>query len=171
MPNGGSDCCGTCWFNQKNKGQPGYDHAKDAGDDYCVIRQTKIENPFWTYCTNHPHHNPEKIDLPIGPLYVCGKDSYGREIWQPSPDSEAIRLRLLSLLESVEEQPKAEYPAGVYLDEMVVWQLGEFREKRAVAGLVRIAGFNPAKSTGAPFNRTRERLVKLAQEATAKLNG
>ena len=60
---------------------------------------------------------------------------------------------------------------GVYLDEMVVWQLAEFREKRAVADLRRVAGFNPAKNTGPPLNRTRERLVKLAKDALAKLEG
>ena len=46
MPNGGSDCCGTCWFNKKNKGDVGCEHAKDPGDDYCIIRNTKIEDPF-----------------------------------------------------------------------------------------------------------------------------
>ena len=59
----------------------------------------------------------------------------------------------------------------MYLDEMVVWQLAEFREKRAVADLRRVAGFNPAKNTGPPLNRTRERLVKLAKDALAKLEG
>lgn len=29
MPNGGSDCCGTRWFNVKNKGKPGYSHTDD----------------------------------------------------------------------------------------------------------------------------------------------
>jgi hypothetical protein len=24
MPNGGSDCCGTCWFNSTHQGQVGY---------------------------------------------------------------------------------------------------------------------------------------------------
>jgi len=71
----------------------------------------------------------------------------------------------------MEEQPKKEYPAGVYLDEMVVLQLGDFREKRAVADLERVARFNPAKSTGEPFKRTRGPLVKLAKEALAKING
>jgi len=31
MPDGGSDCCGTCWFNERNKGEAGYAHADDAG--------------------------------------------------------------------------------------------------------------------------------------------
>jgi hypothetical protein len=171
MPNGGSDCCATCWFNQKNKGEVGYGHTKDAGDDHCVIRHTKIKNSFWTYCTNHPHHNPGKIDLPVGPLYVCAKDSYGREILQPSPDSEQIRVGLVILLESIEEQPAREFPAGVKRDEMIVWQLGEFREKRAVAGLERIARFDPTKSPGPLFTQTTEKLVTLAKEALAKIYG
>ena len=25
MPNGGSDNCGTCWFNERNKGEVGFD--------------------------------------------------------------------------------------------------------------------------------------------------
>jgi hypothetical protein len=80
-------------------------------------------------------------------------------------------LKLLKLLDAIEEQPKNEYPLGVYLDEMVVLQLGEFREKRAVAGLERIVHFSLAQSTGEPFNRTRESLVKLARQALSKING
>jgi hypothetical protein len=171
MPNGGSDCCGTCCFNQKNKGQSGHAYAKDPGEAYCVIRHTKIETPFWTYCTNHPHHNPEKVEIPIGPVFVRAQGSKGRAVWQPSPDSEEIRLVLLKHLDGIEEQPKKEYYKGFSLDEMVVWQIEEFREKRALAGLERIARFDPAKSTGGPFNRTRERLVNLAREAREKING
>ena len=170
MANGGSDCCGTCGFNQKNQGQAGYDHVLEAGADYCGIRHAKIENAFWTYCTNHPHHNPGKIDTPIGPIYAFAKDTYGREVWRPSPDSEAIRGKLLKLLEAIEEPPKNEFPEGFDLDEMVVLQLGQFREPRAAAGLARVAQFNPATSTGEPYQRTRARLVNLAKAALAQLN-
>jgi hypothetical protein len=71
----------------------------------------------------------------------------------------------------MEEQPQSEYPFGFYLDEMVVLQLGEFREKRAVSDLERIARFDPKKTTGKPFERTREKLVVLAQVALGKING
>jgi len=194
MPNGGSDCCGSCWFNQINRGERGYRHAKDEGEDYCLIRHTRIEVPAYTYCINHPHHNTQKHDLPIGPLYVndgSGETEGERKVWQPSPDSEEIRLELLRLLDAVEEQqtkvdplgfllvimiasPTKEYPRGWHIDEVVVWQLGEFGERRAVSGLERIAGFNPRKNTGGPFNRERahlEHLVTVAQEALAKING
>ena len=47
MPNGGSDCCGTCWFNLRNKGEVGYDHADDEDEpNYCIIRELDIEVPF-----------------------------------------------------------------------------------------------------------------------------
>jgi hypothetical protein len=55
MPNGGSDCCGTCWFNARNKGEAGYAHADDPEPKFCTIRGLAIENSFWTYCGNHPH--------------------------------------------------------------------------------------------------------------------
>ena len=56
MPNGGSDCCGTCWFNRQNRGKSGYPRdGEDRDDAYCEIRDAAVENPFWTYCANHPH--------------------------------------------------------------------------------------------------------------------
>ena len=72
MPNGGSDNCGTCWFNSKNEGQPGYHGAEKEGIVICTIRNLEIQNPFYTYCPNHPAHNPEKIEKPLGDIH------YGR---------------------------------------------------------------------------------------------
>jgi len=171
MPNGGSDCCRTCWFNLKNKGEVGYAHADDPGEDFCIIRNIAIEAPYYTYCTNHPHHNPLRIDLPIGPVFT-GDSSGHRGQLLPSPDSEKIRLKLISLLDTIEEQPQAEYPAGMYLDEMVVWQLKEFREPRAVPGLQRVIQFEPTKSVLGPLEikRDRKKLVQMAREALNKIN-
>ncbi len=98
MPNGGSDCCGTCWFNAKN-----------------------------------------------------------------------IRQHLIALLGRMKEQPSYEYPIGIYADELVVWQLGEFRESRAVELLRSVASFDPNSAEVGPFGRTREDLVRLAQEALGKI--
>jgi hypothetical protein len=166
MPNGGSDCCGTCWFNAKNKGEAGYGHARDAEADFCTIRALAIPDPFYTYCGNHPHRRPEKDPVPIGPVFV-GSDSGEREIWRPSPDTEEVRQHLLDLLSQIQEQPSNEYPIGTYLDDLVVWQLGEFREARSVKELRRIAAF----SSGAkgPFGRTRQGLVALASKALSKV--
>lgn len=170
MPNGGSDCCATCWFNAKNKGEAGWDHLDDQKSAFCVIRQLAVDNPFYTYCGNHPHRRPEKDPVPIGPVYTG--DSFGnREFWKPSPDTEEVRRHLLDLLERMKEQPRTEYPLGIYGDEIVVWQLGEFREKRAVEGLKRIAAFDPGAIAFDPFGHDRKGLVKAACEALAKIQG
>ena len=168
MPNGGSDCCGTCWFNAKNEGRAGYDHVHDSELDFCTIRNLSIEDPFYTYCCNHPYRCPERDPIPVGPVFTG--DSFGnREFWKPSPDSEEIRQHLLTLLDQMEEQPESEYPIGHYADEIVVWQLGEFREPRAMEPLQRIASFQPEVAEAGPFGRTRENLVALAREALDKI--
>lgn len=166
MPNGGSDCCGTCWFNAKNEGAAGYEHTRKATPNVCTIRELAIVNPFYTYCGNHPHRRSERDHVPIGPVFV----GEGRELWQPSPDSEEIRQHLLELLKAIEEAPATEYPAGVYIDELVVWQVGEFRELRAEPDLLRIASFSPGASEP-KFGRTRATLVATAKGALAKLRG
>ena len=134
MPNGGSDCCGTCWFNRANGGEAGYGHRDGSIVPYCEIRDVAIENPFYTYCANHPHRRPERDPIPIGPItrYAGDGMSNDREVWNPSPDSEEIRQHLLGILEQFTEKPsESKYPIGPSLLEVVLRQLGEFREKRA----------------------------------------
>jgi hypothetical protein len=169
MPNGGSDCCGTCWFNAKNKGQAGYSHSSDPEPAHCTIRNLPIANPFYTYCGNHPHRRPLRDPIPIGPVFI-GDSSGARRVWQPSPDTEEVRQHLLDLLAAIGEQPATEYPAGMYTDELVVAQLDEFGEPRARDGLRRIASFDPAASESGPFGRTRRQLVELARRALARLD-
>jgi hypothetical protein len=86
LPNGGSDCCGTCWFNSTNEGQPGYREKPSYEGARCTIRNVATRKPFWTYCVNHPHHNPVQLALPIGPIDVAAEDTYSRELWVESPD-------------------------------------------------------------------------------------
>lgn len=176
MPNGGSDCCMTCPFNVKNKGHYGYDHVRDPGPDFCRIRDLPIDIAAYTYCANHPHHNPSGIEVPVGPVLVERHDpdrgdlgSGPREIWKPSPDSDAIRNWLLDQLSRMQEPPPVEYPIGPQLDVVVIWQLGEFREARAIEGLRRIAGFDPSSSSGGVPPATREATVAAAREALAKI--
>jgi len=165
MPNGGSDCCGTCWFNAKNKGKAGYDHAEDPEPDFCIIRSLPIAKAFYTYCGNHSHHRPQRDPIPIGPVFT----GMERELWQVSPDTEEIRQHLLALVGQIEEQPRPEYSGGLHTDEAVVWQLGEFRESRAAEPLRRIASFDPKAAEAVPFGRTRDRLVRLALAALDKI--
>lgn len=158
MPNGGSDCCGTCWFNAKNKGEAGHGHARDPELSFCRIRGLAIDHPFYTYCANHPHRRPERDPVPIGPVFI-GDSSGARRVWQDSPDTENIRLHLFRLVSGVGERTASEYPIGPRGDEVVVWQLGEFRERRAVPHLDRIARID-----GPIGEVAREALAKIAAE-------
>jgi len=174
MPNGGSDCCGTCWFNSTHEGKEGYFDIPPDTHVRCVIRDLLIEEPFWTYCPNHPHHNPEKISVPIGPVYRnAGGYPYRREVWVDSPDTEEIRLLLLRLLDTVPERPVVEYPTSPKLNEAVIDQLMRFGERRAVPGLRRVCKFNPlaAPLGDNPFDQDRAVTVALALEALAALIG
>jgi hypothetical protein len=139
MPNGGLDNCGTCWFNAKNKGEVGHQHARDPEPPFCAIRGLPIADPFYTYCENHAYRRPERDPIPIGP--VLTGDSLGRrEVWMPSPDTEEIRLHLVALLDDIGKGLRFEQSGGASSDEVVVRQLGEFKETRAIAGLERVAG-------------------------------
>ncbi len=138
MPNGGSDCCGTCWFNRANRGERGYARRDDSIEPHCEIRDQAIPDPFWTYCANHPHRRPDRDPIPIGPIMVnaSGGLDNDREVWKPSPDSEEIRRHLLDLLEDIFTHMKADrYPIGPGVAEAVMAHLGEFREERAAPRL------------------------------------
>jgi hypothetical protein len=76
---------------------------------------------------------------------------------------------LLALLNQLQEQPGSEYPIGAYADEVVVWQLGEFKESRGADALRRVASFDPNSAEAGPFGRTRRGLVQLAREALRKI--
>ncbi|MBI3927373.1 MAG: HEAT repeat domain-containing protein [Armatimonadetes bacterium] len=129
MPNGGTDNCGTCWF---------HDAAR------CTLRDEPIEHSYYTYCANHPHHNPGKVSQPVGPVYTV--DSRDRRVvLRASPDSEAIRKSLLWLLDRIPEIASPEYPSPTMFDDQVIEQLGKWREIKAVAGLRRIVGFAPVR--------------------------
>ena len=142
MPNGGSDCCGTCWFNRRNRGERDWQSNKDDSiEPYCDIRDMAIQDPFWTYCANHPHRRPKRDRIPIGPIMRYAGDgmSNDREVWIESPDSEEIRLHLLELLDGLSEGIAEEwYPIGPGVGEAVIRQIGEFREQRALEPLRRI---------------------------------
>ncbi|WP_452603335.1 HEAT repeat domain-containing protein [Pontimicrobium sp. MEBiC06410] len=168
MPNGGSDCCGTCWFNSKNDGELGYHGSRKEGVATCQIRDLEIEDPFYTYCINHPHHNPNRVEIPLGPVYF-GED---RQILIESPDTKETRDSLLKLLREIEEIPKDEYPAGRALDEEIITQIGKLEEKRAIPSLRKITHFNPLSQPKGknPFRRNRIITVGLAVETLAKLS-
>ena len=102
MPNGGSDCCGACWFNRSNSGKRGSRNFNRDIPGFCEIRHLAIPNRFYTYCANHPYRRSSRDPIPIGPVYVHG-DNDVREFWQPSPDTEEIRQHLLDIVRAPEE--------------------------------------------------------------------
>ncbi len=164
MPNGGSDCCGTCWFNARNKGKAGRVYPREPGPGYCTIRDLTIDMPFYTFCGNHPHHRPDRDAIPVGPVFT----GIERNVLALSPDTEEIRRHLLDLLGQIKLFPDTEYPIGLYADELVVWQLGEFRERRAVEALRLITLFNTTTEVDM-LGRTHRHLVQLAFASLAKI--
>jgi hypothetical protein len=92
----------------------------------------------------------------------------GRQVWEQSADTEEIRLHLLDIVRRIEQEAAEEYPIGLYNDELVVWQLGEFREFRALADLQRISSFSTRPIYG-KARRTRSSLVAVARESLNKI--
>ena len=144
MPNGGSDCCGACWFNRSNGGQRGSVNFKREIPSFCEIRDLAIPNPFYTYCANHPYRRPNRDPIPIGPVYVHG-DNDVREFWQPSPDTEEIRQHLLDLVRSPEENTDG-YPFySPPPHARAIEQLVDFGDQRVVEALEDLAQRDEAK--------------------------
>ena len=134
MPNGGSDCCGACWFNRSNSGQRGSRNFNRDIPSFCEIRHLAIPNPFYTYCANHPYHRPDRDRIPIGPVYVHG-DNDVREFWQPSPDTEEIRQHLLDIVREPGEHTDGYpfYSPSPHLT--AIEQLVDFGDQRVVEAL------------------------------------
>ena len=164
MPNGGSDNCMTCEFNTNNRKSYDAELVKKIRDiheimdqesrkkalsglfgegdsfsnGYCRIRNFEIEDTPYTYCANHDYRNPEHHDVPVGPAFK-GDPFMRRWIVGLSPDVESIRERLLQLLSEVNMTPQAKYRPGYSMWEMAIYQVGLFRERRAVPELERVA--------------------------------
>ncbi len=56
------------------------------------------------------------------------------------------------------------------MDDIIVWQLGEFREVGAIQALRRITGFRVFRLRSNPLTRDRKVTVQLAKEALEKID-
>jgi hypothetical protein len=179
MPNGGSDCCGTCCFNEKNQDRAGFAHTDDPGRDYCTIRGLNVgdtpSGAFYTYCVNHPHHNPDRIDVPIGPVYVGVTDpprswvvGTRREPWAPAPDSTELRRKVIVLAVHLSVDPQPEHPFGASLRLGVIEQLAAWRDINALPALRRIAQAE-APSTPPELMGVARDSVRLIEAARAAI--
>ncbi len=169
MPNGGSDCCGTCWFNRANSGKTGSDNHDDSMPSHCEIRDLPIEDPFYTYCANHPYRLHRRVPVPLGPVYVHVDESFERdgvtsyaswrEAWVDAPDTEEIRSQLLQLL----EEPGTlsdNYPFhGENLVQVVVDELERLREPRAIPILEHTA--QQFRSDGEVRDRVQDAIARM----------
>jgi len=166
MPNGGNDCCGTCWFNRKNEGKAGYNHADSSRPYHCEIPDLPITDPFYTYCANHPHRDPSELSVPLGPVFSGDSDGR-REVRRPWSDNEDVRKTLLELLTGPGDLDRDEYPIGLRLGEVVLWQLAEFEERRAIPELRRLADLDEGEPDC--YGSTLRPLIEQAKVALAKL--
>lgn len=127
MPNGGVDNCGMCPFVSGLESRPAR----------CTIRDVELEAPLWTYCANHPKHNPSLIEHPVGPVYEdAGDYPYRRVVLYPSPpdDDVEVRLRILDQLVSGELAS-----ASRTFQVALVEDLGSLKSTEAVPRLVDLA--------------------------------
>ena len=179
MPNGGSDCCGTCWFNivninKKKAYKAEARQEKELPKAKCLIRDLDIPDPFWTYCANHPHHtHPKKIKVPIGPVYVNDGYPYTRKVWMKPPDTEEIRMELIKILSTINTKIETKAPVPLNLDIEAVLQIVVLKEKRAIPELLRIANLKVEMYRESPgrmfFNKAVT--VGLAAEAILEIAG
>jgi len=135
MHDGSLDCCATCWFNSillENN-----EKKENVTVGICTIRGFTILNPFGVYCINHPGYNLNKIEAPLGPVYVndgFGKSQIRKILYDPI-DNETIRLWLLDFLDRI---PNESQLNQTNIEEEVIKQLSVFKEKRATKGLLKI---------------------------------
>ena len=166
MPNGGSDCCATCWFNRSLAGKRGSRNFDRSIPSHCEIRGLDIPHPGYTYCANHPYHRPDRDPIPIGPVRVIDDYSLStRKEWQPSPDTAEIRQHLLDIVRLADENRDEGYhfytsPAHT----VAIGQLLEWGDRRLIAALEEVAQ-NPARARARAAIEETIRLVRERLDA------
>lgn len=167
MPNGGTDNCHACWFNLRNKGFSGHGHPheNDPEPSFCRLRATPALSPAYVYCLNHCRSEETALDVAIGPR---NESRYPDRIpVLHAPDSAEARRRLLEYLEAIPHGPSPASHSPIPVDEVVVWQLGEFREQRAIDGLNKVLSFQ--SSTAHEEDHRDWKSLKAAAHAALKL--
>lgn len=154
MPNGGSDCCGTCWYNRSLEGERGNSNFNPEIPSYCEIRDLDIEDPFYTYCANHPYHGPNRDPIPIGPVFI----GMPRAVWKESPDTEEIRQHLLHIVRSPQEHAYL-FPT-ISARDRAIQQLLEWRDTRLIPALEELS---EKRKTAEESERLKE-IIRVVKE-------
>lgn len=108
---------------------------KGGGDTWCALRDSRIDSPGTTLCANHPDAGDRRIRVPVGPI-LSWTDGPVR-VLQPSPDSTKIRSELIVY---VDESDKRSVADLTLREEVALWQLVEWRERRAFVVRDKIRG-------------------------------
>ncbi len=157
-------------------GSSNHDHSVPS---HCEIRDLAIEDPFYTYCANHPYRLQRRVPVPLGPVYVHVESfeerDGGIEVWserkpwkKDAPDKEEIRGQLLGLLEDPGELSD-NYPFhGDSVLSVVVDELERLREERAIPILERIA--KALRSDGEAWDGVRNAIERI-QRAVRESDG
>ena len=122
-----------------NKGKAGYPRRIEATHTTAKSAIWTLRIPFTRIVRTTPHHRPDRDPIPIGPVHsavYAGAGMYGRDLWQPSPDSEEIRQHLLDLIRLPEEEAdKMRYPLINPAYTVAIQQLVEWRDERVIDAL------------------------------------
>lgn len=169
MPNGGSDCCGTCRYNSVYSERARSARPEQLANIRCQLRDFVPDDPFWTYCANHPHHNTQDARTPVGPVYASD-GLYGRVEKLPAPDQEQVRLGLVDLAMRIPQVPEPEYPGETSFSVEIIKHISHLREVRALPAVFRILSFDPfATSADEDFPQNNLALVSQALECLPRL--
>lgn len=182
MPNGGWDCCAECPHSRQGVGS---DHPSGRDGDArqnvsCMFRSLPIQDPYHTYCANHPEHNRKGIRFPVGRVFGHAGDQR-RMILVGVPNlSQRHRRALLRLVRriSTDQSDRDDSPFITSFDVEVVTHIGLLGDIRALAPLSRIANWDLTKETQIadddPFSRLGSvkdaMLIGSAQAAIIRLD-
>lgn len=95
MPNGGSDCCVSCWFNEINAGKRETSGAKVPTS--CTIRGFPIEDPWHTYCANHVRRERMVCKFWIEPVALAQNHGFSAQ------ELNQIRIAVQANLQKIQE--------------------------------------------------------------------
>lgn len=144
MPNGGSDCCGTCmFFSEYDKKKQTSEISQDSICK-CCIREIEIDVPFYTYCANHQDHNQKKYRIPIGPVYECKGYPYVRNVLKEAPNDEKTRSLIINVLNNININSRIERGfifSETDFDLEVIKHVTQLRDNRALGKLKEITNW------------------------------
>jgi len=159
----------TIWVDKENCSNCQY---AVSNNKFCYIRDIHIDNSIWTYCINHQRFNKNEISTPMGPVYNYGPDHYDRDVIIKSPNTQLVKDTLLEEANKIKEVIDY-HSIDLLRDEVIIWQLGEFKEQYAILLLKRIERFSEKITVSPPAqaaNCTRKSLIEAATLALDKIN-